>query len=183
MEENVKIEILKAAVKNDQLEVTYRESFTDENYSNEVSKKCSQIVHSDLKAAMDQLKAHLAVICEQPEASIVRAAGIYEFNTETLDNYVVRGYSAGGTDESAGVTIIGQKLLKTGMVLNINAPFTKFEDNEAYDFAGALAGDIEACDHEVKEYLFNEKWGIKQMEFDFEFNVSQESELQTESVA
>ena len=166
--ENAKIEILKASVKSDRLEVTYRESFSEENYSNEVSKKCSQIVHSDLKAALEKLKPHLVLICEQPEADEIKRAGIYDFDVESLDNYVVRGYSIGGTDESVGVTIIGQKLLKTGMVLNINAPFTKYEDEDAYDFAGALAADIEACNYEVQEYLFNGKWGIKQQEFDFE---------------
>lgn len=180
--ENVRIEILKAAVKSDRLEVTYRESFSEENYSNEVSKKCSQIVHADLKAALEKLKPHLVMICEQPEAEEIQEAGIYDFNVEALDNYVVRGYSIGGTDESAGVTIIGQKLLKTGMVLNINAPFTKYENEEAYDYAGALAADIEACNYEVKEYLFNEKWGIKQQEFEFDIPEEAEVEMMNEEI-
>ncbi|MCW0484093.1 hypothetical protein [Gaoshiqia sediminis] len=164
--ENVRNEILKASVKHDRCEVTYKESFTEANFSNEVSKKCSQIVHVDLKNALDRLKIHLVILCEQPEAVLMD--NIYDFDLEELSNYVVTGYSIGGSDESAGVTIIGQKLLKSGQVLNINAPFTKFEDAEAYEFAGELYGDVQACNWEVSEYLFAEKWGLKQQEFDFD---------------
>ena len=166
--ENVKNEILKASVKHDRCEVTYKESFTEANFSNEVSKKCSQIVHVDLKNALDRLKVHLVILCEQPEAVLIESDNIYEFDIEQLSNYVVTGYSIGGSDESAGVTIIGQKLLKSGQVLNINSPFTKFEDLEAYEFAGELYGDIQACNWEVSEYLFSEKWGLKQQEFEFD---------------
>ena len=166
--ENVKNEILKASVKNDRLEVTFKENFTEANYSNEVAKKCSQIVHADLKAALERLKLHLVVICEQPEAGLINFESIHQFDMEQLDNYVVTGYTIGGSDESAGVTIIGQKLLKSGQVLNLIAPFTKFEDTDAYMFAGELYADIQACDWEVTEYLFGEKWGIKQQEFDFD---------------
>ncbi|HCY40407.1 MAG TPA: hypothetical protein DHV48_03500 [Prolixibacteraceae bacterium] len=166
--ENVKNEILKASVKNDRLEVTYRENFTEANYSNEVSKKCSQVVHADLRAALERLKLHLVVVCEQPEAGKVNFESIHEFKLDDLDNYIVTGYTIGGNDESAGVTIIGQKLLKSGQVLNLIAPFTKFEENDNYDFSGELYADIQACNWEVEEYLFSEKWGIKQTEFDFD---------------
>lgn len=166
--ENARNEILKASVKNDRLEVTFKENFTEANYSNEVSKKCSQIVHADLRAALDKLKLHQVVICEQPEAELINFESIHEFNFEQLENYIVTGYSIGGSDESAGVTIIGQKLLKSGSVLNMISPFIKFEDTDAYLFAGELSADIDACNWEVTEYLFGEKWGIKQQEFDFD---------------
>lgn len=87
---------------------------------------------------------------------------------EKFNNYVVTGYSIGGSDENAGVTIIGQKLLKSGSVLNMIGPFIKFEDFEAYAFAGELYADIYSCNYEVEQYLFKEKWGIKQQEFDFD---------------
>ena len=166
--ENVRNEILKASVKNDRLEVTFKEEFTEANYSNEVSKKCSQIVHADLKAAFERLKMHMVVICEQPEAGLVDFETIHQFDIDQLDNYIVTGYTIGGNDESAGVTIIGQKLLKSGQVLNLIVPFTKFEDTENYAFAGELYADVQACNWEVTEYLFGEKWGIKQLEFDFD---------------
>lgn len=166
--ENVHNEILKASVKNDRLEVTFKENFTEANYSNEVAKKCSQIVHADLRAALERLKLHLVVICEQPEAELVNFESIHQFNVEQLENYIVTGYTIGGNDENAGVTIIGQKLLKSGQVLNLISPFIKFEDTENYIFAGELSADVDACNFEVLEYLFGEKWGIKQTEFDFD---------------
>jgi len=166
--ENEKNEILKASVKNDRLEVTFKENFTEANYSNEVAKKCSQVVHADLRSALKRLKLHLVVVCEQPEAGLVDFESIHQFNLDQLDNYIVTGYTIGGSDESAGVTIIGQKLLKSGQVLNLIAPFTKFEYLDAYVFAGELYSDIQGCNYEVKEYLFGEKWGIKQTDFYFD---------------
>jgi hypothetical protein len=166
--DNVRNEIVKASVKNDRCEVTYKESFTEANYSNEVSKKCSQIVHVDMKKALDRLRLHLVMVCEQPEAVLVDFESIHQIDLEEFNNYVVTGYSIGGNDESAGVTIIGQKLLKSGSVLNLISPFIKFEDSDAYLFAGELYSDIQSCNYEVEEYLFAEKWGIKQQEFDFD---------------
>ena len=166
--EKVTNEILKASVKNDRCEVTFKENFTEANYSNEVSKKCSQIVHSDLVSAIDKLKVHLVVVCEQPEAVLIGFDNINDINLEQLENYIVTGFTIGGNDESAGVTIIGQKLLKSGQVLNLISPFIKFQDTEAYPFAGELYVDVQSCEWEVSEYMFSEKWGIKQMEFDFD---------------
>lgn len=164
--ESAKNTIQKAKVKDSKLEVIYDEYFSEENYSNTIDKKCDQIIHKDLQASLDRLKPHLACICEMPERS--RITNIYDLNPEDFSNYVVTGYSHGGSDESAGVTIIGQKLLKSGKVLNLVTPFIQFEDTDAYEYAGELYADIEACDSEVEEYLFNEKWGVKQLSLDFD---------------
>lgn len=175
--ETAKNEIQKAKVKDGQLTVIYEEVFTEENYSNTIDKKCSQTVHADLREAFDKLKLHLVSICEMPEFEQVKKHGIYDFNIEdNLNNYVVTGYSKGGSEESAGVVIIGQKLLGSGKVLNITTPFIQFEDEEAYEFSGDLYAHIEACDYEVAEYLFNEKWGVKQL--DFEFDAPEEAFLE-----
>ena len=160
--------IQKAKIKDSKLEVVYDEHFPDENYTNTIEKRCAQIVHVDLKEAFDRLRAHVVCLCEQPEAEKVRAQGIYDFDTEIVNNYVVTGYTHGGSDESAGVTIIAQKLLKSGKVLNLIAPLTQFEDAETYEFAGELYAEIAACDHEVEQYVFNDKFGIKQLDSDFE---------------
>ncbi len=160
--------IEKAKIKDSQLTAIYEERFKQENYSNTIEKKCSQIIHGDLKIAIDNLKVHLVCVCEMPEAEKIRNTGIYDYHVDELGNYVVTGYSKGGSDESAGVTIIGQKLLKSGQVLNLISPFVKFEDAEAYGFAGDLEAAITGCDYEVEQYLFHEKFGIKQMELDFD---------------
>ena len=166
--ETAKNTLQKVKIKDGKLEVTYEEYFREENYSNTIDKKCAQMIHADFRIALDKLKPHLACICEMPEAEHVKSVGIYDVHDEKLNSYIITGYTHGGSDESAGVTIIGQKLLKSGKVLNLITPFIQFMDDDAYDFAGELAADIEACDYEAEQYLFAEKWGVKQLSLDFD---------------
>lgn len=160
--------IQKVKVKDGQLEAIYDEHFRAENYSNTISKKCSQIIHIDFREALDRLKAHMVCICEMPEAEAIKDIGIYDYSPDNLSNYIITGYSHGGTDDTAGVVLIGQKLLQSGKVLNLITPFIQFEDEEAYPFAGELYSEILSCDYEAEQYLFNEKYGIKQMSLDFD---------------
>lgn len=173
--ENPKNVIEKASLRADRCEVTYKEKYTEANYTNEVSKKCDQIIHSDLKAAFAALVPFLVTVTEQPEAKLFNRSNIDSVPTEDIqkeiDKYVVTGYSHGGSDESAGVTIIGQKILKSGQVLNLIAPFTKFSSDDSvdgYSYGSELDLAIQRCDWEVSEYLFSEKYGVKQEQLDFE---------------
>ena len=52
--EKAKNTIVKAKIKDSQLEVVYDEIFQEENYSNTITKKCSQIVHADMRNAFDE---------------------------------------------------------------------------------------------------------------------------------
>lgn len=181
MEES-KNTVEKATVKNERCEASYKEKFLDANYSNDVTKKCDQIVHADLKAAFQALVPFLVTITEQPEAKIFNAGNINadilpEDITKEIAKYTVTGYSHGGSDESAGVTLIGIKCLKSGQVLNLIAPFTKFDNGDAdgYLFGAELDVAIQGCDWEVSEYLFNEKYGIKQETLDFDGDVPDEA--------
>lgn len=159
-----KNEIKKATIKNDRCNVSFKESTL--TGINGVDKDCDGIIHQDLLAAFNRLKVHLVMLCEQPEANLVTHATITEFDITQLSNYVITGYVVGGTDEHEGVTIIGQKLLKSGKILNLIAPFTKYEDE--YDFSSELGQDVQMVDYEVKEYLFGDKFGIKQESIDFD---------------
>lgn len=161
-------EIVKAAIKNDRCNVSLKEDSTTKNCGGKNTKECDQIVHADLRMALNRLVLHLIVVCEQPEAGQINDENIHALDLEQFNNYVVTGYSIGGSDENSGVTIIGQKLLKSGQVLNLISPFVKYEDLEAYPLAGELFNDVAGCNYEVEEYLFNGKWGIKQEEIDFD---------------
>jgi hypothetical protein len=170
--ETPRFEVRKVKVKNDQLTADYTEKYPDANYKNEVTKASEQYIHPDLKYALGLLKPHVALICEMPEAGSVKdvtSPSDGELN-ETLDRIIVTGYSKGGNDDSAGVCIIAQRILKTGQVLNITTPFTKFDDEigDGYPYGGALKSVVERCDYEVDAYLFEEKWGLKQLELEFE---------------
>jgi hypothetical protein len=164
-------EIGKVKMKSDNLTVEYAERYVDANYSNEVIKTCAQFVHSDLKYAFNLLRPHVAVICEMPEASRIDPANPTDEDiNETLKGYVITGYSKGGSEESAGVSILAQKLLRTGQALNLSVPFTRFydESGEGYTYGSELEAAVKRCDYEVDAYLFEEKWGLKQESFDFD---------------
>lgn len=175
MDENVKespiCEIVKVKLKNDQLTVDYEERFVAANYKNTVTKSSDQFVHPDLKYVLDLLKPHVAAICEMPEAKMVNIADPSGNDlNEILNSYMIIGYSKGGSEESAGVTIIAQKILSSGQIFNITTPFTKFEDEtgDGYPYGDDLARVISRCDYEVDAYLFEEKFGLKQTSLDFE---------------
>jgi hypothetical protein len=164
------MEIQKVKIKNSQLTVEYKEEFRESNFSNGVTKTCEQIVHDDLRYALALLKVHVVAICEMPEAELVNIEEPADDDiNSTLDKIIVTGYSKGGSGESAGVCIIAQKILKTGQILNLTVPFTKFEDEniDGYSYGGELKKVINRCDYEVDAYLFGEKWGIKQLSLDF----------------
>lgn len=163
--------IEKVRLKSDQLTAEYTESYPEANYHNNVTKASQQFVHIDLKYAFSLFKAHVAAICEMPEAKKVNVSEPSDEDlNETLKSYIITGYSKGGTDESAGVSIQAQKLLNSGQVLNLSVPFTKFEDEsgEGYPYDRELAEVVSRCDYEVDAYLFDDKWGIKQESFDFD---------------
>lgn len=170
--------IEKVKLKIGQLTVDYTESYPEANYHNNVTKASQQFVHADLKYALSLFKAHVAAICEMPEANKVNVSEPSDDDlNEILKSYIITGYSKGGTDESAGVSIQAQKLLNSGQVLNLSVPFTKFEDESGggYPHGGELAEVVSRCDYEVDAYLFDDKWGIKQESFDFD--APEESEI------
>lgn len=164
-------EIQKVKLKNNQVTADYTERFVEANYKNEVTKSSQQFVHPDLLYAMSLLKTHAVKICEMQEAGFVNIESPSDDDlNEKLKNIVITGYSKGGSDESAGVSIQAQKLLKSGQVLNLSVPFTKFEDEsgEGYPYGDALRQAINRLDYEVDAYLFGGKYGIKQESFDFD---------------
>jgi len=180
VKEQPSYEIQKVKVKNNKLSADYIEKYLDANYSNEVTKVSEQFVHPDLLYALSRLKPHVVKICEMQEAANVSIKDPSDEDlNDRLKNIVVTGYSKGGSDESAGVSIIAQKLLLSGQVLNIIVPFTKFldEQGDGYVYADDLKNEIGRCDYEVDAYLFGGKFGIKQEQFDFD--TPEESDIET----
>ena len=137
------MEILKAKVTKDN---TLTASYRDENGTTTVEGK--NLVTNDLKDAFNSLTAHLAFLCEQKEAD---GKECLEDLPKDIDKKLeVTGYTIGGEDESRGVTLIRKRFLKSNKVLNLNSPFTKFDDeNEPYQFGFELEQAIQACEYEV----------------------------------
>ena len=65
------------------------------------------------------------------------------------------------------VSISGVRiLLKTGIV-NLSTPKIDLESDEDYDYNDDLSLDIDAVKYEVKQYIEEKKWGVKQASIDF----------------
>ena len=173
--EKVRNDIKKAIIKKDRLSVNYNESFTESNYTNGVSKSCDQIIHYDLRQAFDKLKVHLVALCEQPETERITQESIKSPGfAETFPNYSISGYAHSSQDGIDGVIIFGTKLLQSGATVDLSI-WTALSDSN-YPYFEDLSLDIQACDWEVSEYLFSEKWGIKQERLDFEVDEPKEAE-------
>lgn len=154
--------ITKAKVTKDNTLVA---TYTDETGTVTVEGK--NLVTSDLINAFKALVPHMAFLCEQKEAD---GKKFLEDMPDNIDSILeVTGYTVGGDGDSRGVTLTGKRFLKSNKVLNLNAPFTKFaDDNEDYAFQFELEQAIESCCYEVNEYIFNKKWKVVQQELPFE---------------
>lgn len=172
----MKYNIKKAKIKANSIDVEMEEIIYHENtgpITNDVKKTSDQLVHDDLRAAFDKLKAHLVIICDQKEDELVlihlgetrgEPNQFDSIDKEHLQNITVTGFVIGGDSDNEGVTLIGQKKIDK-KVLNLISPFTKYAD---YDHGDDLAEAIHECICEVEEYLFNGKCCIIQPELPFD---------------
>lgn len=144
-------------------------SFKNENEDN-VTIEGKNLIHKDLRAAFNELIPHLAFLCEQKEADGKVAMDELPDNISSI--LEVTGYTIGGSDDDEGVTLIGKRFLKSKKVLNIIAPFTKYNnENEEYKHTFELQQAIEACNYEVEQYLTAKKWAVVQQELPFDEDV------------
>ena len=93
--------------------------------------------HPDLMEALNHLRGHLALLCSQLDGKKPELNKL-EDDEAFINLFKVTGLSLGGTGDSEGVTIIGTKKIKRG-VLNLVTPFTRFMDeNDPYEYESEL---------------------------------------------
>ncbi len=157
----MKTEIKKAKITNQStLEVTLIE-YAENDVTNEVVKKCGNLVHEDMRLAFKALSGHMAMLCDLKES-----VGLDLSDPEhaaTLDKIYVTSFSVGGNDDNEGVCLVGGKKLASGKVLNLVAPFQKYEDEE-YKLSYALEEDVNLCIKEVEAYLYDNKCAVRQLD-------------------
>ena len=146
------IEIKKAKVKSGMF-LTYEYSERTLSAQNNVTMSSDAPIHPDLESAFKKLVPHFALLTEEVSHGI--AAGTIEQNEpfhELLDKFTVTGFSLGGSGDSEGVVIIGNKELVTGKKVNFNSPFQTFYDDssEAYPYTHELKQDVNAVIYEVE---------------------------------
>lgn len=174
------ITVKKAKLKDRSLEVNLEETITTNgggSVTNEILKKCNTLVHDDLVAAFDRLKIHMVKACDFKKSELITDDTIEDFDLSQLSDYRIKGFSIGGEDDNEGVVLIGSREFASGKVLNIITPFIRYADEvDPYEFAPELADAINAAVYEVEQYLFENKYAIKQLEIPFDEEDQENSE-------
>lgn len=127
-------------------------------------------IHDDLREAFQSLIPHFAFICEEINEAVCRQAIhdirkgiIHDAETDPLRKYNVIGFTLG--KDSEGVTISGSKSLESGKTININTPFTAWDDTD-YPFMVDLLESVDVLKSEVYEYIEGKRAPIKHQTID-----------------
>ena len=130
----------------------------------------ANIVHKDLKEAMQALVPHLALITEQREAYKVTLSKLREAKITDEGDNVFKRLSVESISLSSGeqrISVTGSRILTAKGVISLTTPNINIEEGEDYEYCNDLALDIDAVKYEAKEYIEQRKWGVKQAEIDF----------------
>lgn len=130
----------------------------------------ANIVHKDLREALQGLIPHLALITEQREAYKATLDKLREQRITDNEDNVYKRLSVSGVSFSADekkVIITGSRILTTAGVVSVCTPLMDLEAEDDYKYTNDLSLDIEAVTYEAKAYIEDKKWGVKQAEIDF----------------
>ena len=131
----------------------------------------ANIVHKDLRQAMQALIPHLALITEQREAydrklSDLKAQSITdEDSNNVFKKFTVEGISL--ANDGREVAIQGIRILMKAGVVKIETPRIDTEDSDEYQYTNDLALDVDSVVYEAKAYIEERKWGVKEGDLDF----------------
>ena len=148
------------------LNVTYKNSDGDV-----IQFTGANIVHKDLKDAMNALIPHLALVTEQREAygrtlKQVQGDRITDENSDSVfKRFTCESISfANGERE---VSLTGQRILIKAGVITLTTPKLNLEDSDDYQYNGDLDLDLDAVKYEAKAYVTEQKWGVKEGSLEF----------------
>ena len=131
----------------------------------------ANIVHKDLRDAMNALIPHLSIITEQREAfnrTLKEVQG--DRITDDGINSVYKRFTVDTVSFSNSerkVSLSGVRLLTTAGVVQLSTPQIDTEEDENYQYHNDLAIDVEAVKYEAKEYIEQRKWGVKEASLEF----------------
>ena len=139
--------------------------------NNIVTVNGANIVHKDLKQAMNGLIPHIAMITEQRETQgrtlkQVEADRITDANSQsvyklmTVDTITIN-------DDQTTVMLTGNRILQTTDVITINTPNIEVANKEKYKYGNELDLAVDAVKYEAKLYLDEQKWGVKEGDLQF----------------
>ena len=131
----------------------------------------ANIVHKDLKQAMQNLIPHLAIITEQREAynKSLKDLKAQSITDENSDN-VFKKFTCDGVslaNDGREVSLSGIRILMKAGVVQLQTPRIDTEDGDEYKYNNDLALDVDAVVYEAKAYIEERKWGVKEGDLDF----------------
>jgi hypothetical protein len=146
------ITIQKAKVKDQHLTCEFTEQRTDDAPPRAFALTCAEQVHPDLLHALSRLVPHLCLLTEQ----LTETADYWPDESEALpilfEQFTVTGFSL--ARHQGGATLIGQRELTGGRVLNLTTPYQSFDDEQAtYPYAGLLETTLATALAEVEAAL------------------------------
>lgn len=156
-----KIKLTKAGT----LETTYKNEDGDV-----VHVTGANLVHKDLKEALQGLIPHLAIITEQREAfnknlDDLRSQRITDKGDNVYKCLTVEAVTF--SNDQQKVSLTGSRILISSGVLSLTSPNINLAEEDDYQYQDELSIDIDAVIFEAKAYLQEQKWGVKQASIDF----------------
>lgn len=147
--------ITKGKLLKDHCEVEYLK--TNNEKKAECKETSKEKPHKDLTGAFSRLDIHLALIAEFVDKGKTKAIDKLRENLNGI--FSVTGFTIKSDDEIKSVVLTGHKTLSTGKVLVFNTPLISESDDEEdnYFFFTDLKSNIEICQKELENYLFNGK--------------------------
>lgn len=130
----------------------------------------ANLVHKDLKEALQGLIPHLAIITEQREAFKKKLSDLREQRITDKEDNVYKRLTVevlSFTNDQKKVSLTGSRILLNSGVISLTAPSVELADEDDYEYQNDLALDVDAVLFEAKAYIEEKKWGVKQASIDF----------------
>ena len=146
------ITIQKAKLKDQHLTCEFTEQRTQDAPPRAFALTCAEQVHPDLMHALSRLVPHLCLLAEQ----LTETPDYWPDESEDLpalfEPFTVTGFTVGR--HQGGVTLVGQRELTGGRVLNLTTPYQSFDDEQAsYPYTGLLETTLATALTEVEAAL------------------------------
>lgn len=144
--------IQKVKLKDQHLTCEFTEQYTPDAPPRAFALTCAEQVHPDLTHALGRLVPHLCLLAEQ----LTETPDFWPDEAEELpalfEPFAVTGFSM--SRNQGGVTLIGQRELTGGRVLNLTTPHQSFDDEQAgYPYTGLLETTLATALAEVEAAL------------------------------
>lgn len=134
-----------------------------------VSVAGANLVHKDLRSAMNALIPHIAFATEQHETygKTLQDVEANRIQDDSADS-VFRWLSVDTITIAAdGITLAGTRILQTGDVIKVESPVININGESKYLYPDELSLAVEAVKYEAEAYYTEQKWGVKEGTLDF----------------